>query len=409
LYRHAVEPSESVAQLRVGGRRRLAGAAAMMAAVTIVFRVPASAAERVGFAYSPSLEAVLSLHVLVEPKHHPVQHGWVRAMRGLSPALKREINAFAFAFRAYFPEFLFPSPAGELLDFGDELRRLRATDPELVRLEFAIPLIGPQAGGGEARDPAMLEEPAVRRRLRERAAAAGDEALAGLLLDDPVALLERFLGLLERYWEDAFAAEWERIEPDLAASVAEAGRQIEEHGLYALLRGLWPEVRSDPQAERFWLERPHDHEVEIGPEDRLVLAPSTYVWPHVRVNCDAPWPLGLVFPASSIVREASPRIPPAALVGVLRALADDTRLRALRLIAERPRSTQELAPLVGITEAALSKHLRVLAEAGLLERRREGYYVLYRLVPEQLAAVSPSLGAFLAREPGARTDSLSAE
>jgi DNA-binding transcriptional ArsR family regulator len=214
---------------------------------------------------------------------------------------------------------------------------------------------------------------------------------------------------LERYWEDAFAAEWERIEPDLAESVAEAGRQIEEHGLYALLRGLWPEVRSDPQAGRFWLERPHDHEVEIGPEDRLVLAPSTYVWPHVRVNCDAPWPLGLVFPASSIVREARPRIPPAALVGVLRALADDTRLRALRLIAERPRSTQELAPLVGITEAALSKHLRVLAQAGLLERRREGYYVLYRLVPEQLAAMAPSLDAFLARDPGAQTDSLSAE
>jgi hypothetical protein len=44
--------------------------------VTIVFRVPASGAERVGFSYSPSLEAVLSLHVLVEPKHHPVQHGW---------------------------------------------------------------------------------------------------------------------------------------------------------------------------------------------------------------------------------------------------------------------------------------------------------------------------------------------
>ena len=80
--------------------------------VTIVFRVPASAAERVGFSYSPSLEAVLSLHVLVEPKHHPVQHGWVRAMRGLSPALKREIDVFAFAFRAYFPEVLLPVAGG---------------------------------------------------------------------------------------------------------------------------------------------------------------------------------------------------------------------------------------------------------------------------------------------------------
>lgn len=53
-------------------------------------------------------------------------------------------------------------------------------------------------------------------------------------------------------------------------------------------RGLWPEVRSEPRAERFRLERPHDHEVAIGPDDTLVLAPSADVWPHVRVNCDGP-------------------------------------------------------------------------------------------------------------------------
>ena len=337
--------------------------------MTIVFRVPPAAVERVGFSYSPALEAVLSLHVLVEPKHHPLQHGWVRAMQRLSPALKREIDALAFAYRAYFPEFFFPSPDGSLLSFGDELAALRGLDPALLQREYAIPFVG-----DGPLDP--LRVPAA-------------------ILEDPLAVHERFLALLEAYWEAAFAEEWERIEPDLAASVGEAGRQIASVGVYGLLRGLFPEVRSDPEAGRFWLERPHDHEVSVGPGRTLVLTPSAYVWPHVRVSCDEPWPLGLVFPARSITREARPRIPPAQLVGVLRALADDTRLRALRLIAERPRSTQELAPLVGISEAALSKHLRALADAGLLERRREGYYVLYRLVEAQLDAVAPSLDGFL--------------
>ncbi|MEU0189229.1 DUF5937 family protein [Streptomyces afghaniensis] len=364
--------------------------------MTIVFRVPASGAERVGFAYSSAMEAVLSLHVLVEPKHHPVQHGWVRAMRKLSPALKREIEAFSYAVRSYFPEFLFPRPTGGLADFGSELAGLRTADPEMVRLEFAVPLLSPwPGGGGEGRDPQALREPNVRALLRERVTRESDEAMAAMLLDDPRALLERFLSMLERYWREAFEEEWARIEPELAAGVSEAGHQIEQRGLYGMLRGLWPEVRSDRQAERFWLERPHDHEVAIGPDDTLLLAPSAYVWPHVRVNCDGPWPLGLVFPVSSIAREARPRIPPARLVGMLRALADDTRLRALRLIAERPRSTQELAPLVGVSEAALSKHLRVLAEAGLLERRREGYYVLYRLLPGPVAGLAPSLESFL--------------
>ncbi|MGX9885513.1 DUF5937 family protein [Streptomyces sp. NPDC002276] len=364
--------------------------------MTIVFRVPVGGAERVAFAYSPAMEAVLSLHVLVEPRHHPVQHGWVRAMRGLSPALKREIDVFAYTVRSYFPEFLFPRPTGGLPDFAGELAALRTLDPDLVRLEFAVPLLTPWPGDAQGRDPRILDGPEARTRLRELALReSGDEALAVMLVDDPHALLERFLGMLERYWREAFEDEWARIEPDLAAGVSEAGHQIEQRGLYGMLRGLWPEVRSDPRTESFWLERPHGHEVLIGPDDTFVLAPSTYVWPHVRVNCDGPWPLGLVFPVSSIAREARPRIPPAQLVGILRALADDTRLRALRLIAERPRSTQELAPLVGISEAALSKHLRVMADAGLLERRREGYYVLYRLAPGRLAGLGPSLDDFL--------------
>ena len=72
-----------------------------------------------------------------------------------------------------------------------------------------------------------------------------------------------------------------------------------------------------------------------------------------------------------------------------------SRTRALKLIAERPRSTQELAPLAGISEAGLSKHLRQLADAGLVSSRRDGYYVLYRLVPERIDPLSDGLRRFL--------------
>ena len=48
------------------------------------------------------------------------------------------------------------------------------------------------------------------------------------IFDDPHALVERFASLLEAYWEHAFAAEWERIEPQLAESVELAGRADRE-------------------------------------------------------------------------------------------------------------------------------------------------------------------------------------
>jgi DNA-binding transcriptional ArsR family regulator len=121
--------------------------------------------------------------------------------------------------------------------------------------------------------------------------------------------------------------------------------------------------------------------------------------PPGRVSCDPPFPVGFIYPAPSVLEEAGPRLPSAELLRVLKALADDTRLRALALIAERPRSTQELAPLVGISEAGLSKHLRTLADAGMLQARREGYYVLYRLDLDRLAPLSSTLLDFLGTAP----------
>ena len=48
--------------------------------------LPAQPQEHVAFAVSPLLECVLSLHVLLGPKHHALQHGWVRRMRARSRA-----------------------------------------------------------------------------------------------------------------------------------------------------------------------------------------------------------------------------------------------------------------------------------------------------------------------------------
>jgi DNA-binding transcriptional ArsR family regulator len=79
----------------------------------------------------------------------------------------------------------------------------------------------------------------------------------------------------------------------------------------------------------------------------------------------------------------------------LRALAEPTRLQLLRVIGARPRSTEELAHLVGPSAAGTSKNLTLLAEAGLVRRRRDGYYVLYELAPDGLAAVSSALAAYV--------------
>lgn len=344
------------------------------------------------FAYSPLLECVLSLHVLVEPKHHPLQHPWVRRMRRLPAPLKRRIADFSFVYRQLVPDFVFPAPGDQYGSFDDELAKLAKLSPLDIAFEFTRPVWD----HGGTRDPAQLK----RKRVREGALAnaelrGGSRELAALAFDDPPALARAFCELVREYWDAAFAEEWERLEPRLADAVTDAGLLIAREGVYALLARLSTQLVVDPKREEFGKDVPHQHRVTPDEENPLVFVPSAYVWPHVLINCDAPWPLGVVYPAPFVLRDARPEIPDAELLRVLRAVADDTRLRALKLIAERPRSTQELAPMVGITEAGLSKHLRALHEAGLVETRREGYYVLYSLVRDRVEPISEALLGYL--------------
>jgi DNA-binding transcriptional ArsR family regulator len=365
--------------------------------MAIRFRIADAAAEQVAFAYSPLLEAVLSLHVLTEPKHHAAQHAFVRQARRLSIPLKREIAAFSFAYRSYFPGFLYPTPTGEFGSFTTELDALAAIPDDLVTLEFTRPLYG----GTLPRDPRLLVRPEVRSTIVREADTLSPESreLIRLALDAPQVLLDRFRQLMEYYWAECFEDEWARLDPQLAEAVIEAGRTIAGRRLFAHLVELAPEVRVDREEQCFWLERPHEHDVTVVPPSHLVLSPSFFVWPHVRVNCDQPWSLALVYPAPGIARAVQSPLPPRALLQVLRALGDETRLRILHLIVERPRSTQELASLLHLSEAAISKQLRVLTEATLLVPRRDGYYVLYALAPDRIAVVSPSLAAFLRQSP----------
>ncbi len=66
----------------------------------------------------------------------------------------------------------------------------------------------------------------------------------------------------------------------------------------------------------------------------------------------------------------------------LKALADGTRLKVLALLAQRPCCVCELAEVIGFAQPTISRHLRLLVEAGLVAYERRGSFQIYKLAPE---------------------------
>jgi DNA-binding transcriptional ArsR family regulator len=68
-------------------------------------------------------------------------------------------------------------------------------------------------------------------------------------------------------------------------------------------------------------------------------------------------------------------------------LAEPRRRQILDVLRERPRPVGELVRLVGPSQPGISKHLRVLRDAGLVDVRPDGQRRLYAVRPEPLAAI----------------------
>jgi DNA-binding transcriptional ArsR family regulator len=79
------------------------------------------------------------------------------------------------------------------------------------------------------------------------------------------------------------------------------------------------------------------------------------------------------------------------------ALADGTRRAIVACLAERPQAVGDLAAGLPVSRSAVSQHLKVLKDAGLVSERASGTRRIYRLNPVALAALRDQLDTFWQR------------
>jgi DNA-binding transcriptional ArsR family regulator len=86
------------------------------------------------------------------------------------------------------------------------------------------------------------------------------------------------------------------------------------------------------------------------------------------------------------------------MTDLLAAVAEPNRRRLLQLLAPGEQSVNALAAHFDVSRSAISQHLGVLIDAGLVTRRRDGRFQYYQLAPSGLASLRAELDAFWTRE-----------
>jgi len=313
---------------------------------------------RVRFAISPMIEMMASHLALEDPDRAALHMPWVEQARERTGELDLAALRALLGAPGYRPDFINPPPSTPLVALEDELATMLATPAGQAREE----VLRSYEGGPL---PEVLE-PFVSR---------------------PQEALARLAEVLRRYWEGAMAAHWGRIRAMLEHDVLYRSRQMADGGTHRLFADLDPSVTWHDGTLR--IDQCSDATLELD-ERGLLLLPSVFVWPKVMIVTEPPWQPTLIYPARGVgmLWEPQPLPPGDALVRLI------GRNRAALLLAlDRPRSTSDLAGALGLSNGGISQQLSVLADAGLVSRRRVNRYVLYLRSCDGDALVEASSGA----------------
>jgi DNA-binding transcriptional ArsR family regulator len=325
-----------------------------------------------GFRFSPSPLAELTamLHVLVEPAHHPERHAWtVEVWSKLAPELRESLVEADFLWRSSRADFFLPAePRATLREELDAVDAL--SDEDWVDAALITTSCG-SLPTAELRSPLAGADAAAR--AVERAAARGPRqgAFARSLLADPGRARGWVRSLLERCEEAFFAETWQVLLPALAADARTKRDLLLTRGAGAALRAVSTSIGLD--GGHLVVDKLQDNAADARTSG-VTFLPTVFGHPHLLVVHAPGWRPVVQYPLGA-ARESAPTLDVLRLR--LRALDHPVRIRLLRTLARGPHTTSELAAAWDLSAPEVSRHLRLLKDAGMVASRRRGRFVEY--------------------------------
>jgi DNA-binding transcriptional ArsR family regulator len=206
------------------------------------------------------------------------------------------------------------------------------------------------------------------------------------LLAQPEAYRERLLRLWRLYWETYFAEQVKRYAALWDESIGEKSRALASQGALEFVKTLSDHPELPDQ-------------IPAGYSTREILLVPSYFARH---------PL-MFFGYGSITiiydcqlteqRRQQLEILEHGILAVAKALGDKTRLQLLRFMVQDPHLYgRELSKLCHVSQPTISRHLRILKEAGLLEEKPVGNHITYQVLRERIEKLAPQLISYLYEE-----------
>ncbi|MNO14013.1 HTH-type transcriptional repressor CzrA [compost metagenome] len=311
---------------------------------------------------SPFHELLCSLHVLYQPEHHPKRLQWAKDIKSKMPAALLESIYTLGRLSDEWMGLMLPGRSGAPMPAADGINLLK----DLPDAEFIHLLLNNKISLGT-----ILEWQQGNSRTNRKSGDGPDEA-SQYLLRQTSSVRNQLIKTLETYERDYFRKEWDYVMPWINTAAAQFQESVSRSAEKAL-NTLHPRLHA---AEgRITAQKAVTYYFAYEDLQNVYVLPSTFIFPHLLIDWTAD---SLVLPLSvDIPGLPCSEAPPEDLLRQFKALGDATRLRILKLLWQGPHCTKQLAPILGISEAAVSKQLKLLSEAGLAGAERKGNYLFY--------------------------------
>jgi len=217
------------------------------------------------------------------------------------------------------------------------------------------------------------------------------ETQAFELVVDPPAMKTFLVDHMNWVWETYFAAEWKRVEPMLLDSV----RSFKNRDLTSMSRiEAAGYITGQDVNDAKWCQK-------IDVVERVVFTPNPHIGPYVHAKVSNN--ILQVFFGARQPEGTGTRIPDldrTEIVARLSALADDTRLHILQLVAERGEiRVHDILEVINLSQPSVSRYLTQLTAAGYLQERRESGAKVYVLNTDRIDKTLKAVNAFLLGRP----------